>query len=125
MSADTSRESVERVANTMAAQNFSADAADLLLALLEERDALAAAMPSEGADAALAYAVEKTRAEKAEAELARVREALGAPVGEVSAPSGTLPYAHFVRWVDVGTLPPGTKLYAVPDAAIDAAKGKT
>src|SRR3990167_4420103 len=38
--------------------------------LRDERDALAAAMPSEGADAALAYAVEHSRAEAAEARLA-------------------------------------------------------
>jgi hypothetical protein len=39
-----------------------------LAAAEAERDALAAAMPSEGADAALAYAVEKSRANKAERE---------------------------------------------------------
>lgn len=47
-----------------------------LAAVTEERDALAAAMPSEGADAALAYAAEKTLREKAEAECERLREAL-------------------------------------------------
>jgi len=41
--------------------------------LTDERDALAAAMPSEGADAALAYAVEKSRAEKAEAALCEAK----------------------------------------------------
>lgn len=45
-----------------------------LAAVTEERDALAAAMPSEGADAALAYAAEKTLREKAEAECERLRE---------------------------------------------------
>lgn len=47
-----------------------------LAAVTEERDALAAAMPSEGADAALAYAAEKTLREKAEAECERLRDAL-------------------------------------------------
>jgi len=42
---------------------------DELAEVKKERDALAAAMPSEGADAALAYAAEHTRAEKAEAAL--------------------------------------------------------
>ena len=41
--------------------------------LENERDALAAAMPSEGADAALAYAVEKSRADRLQAEVERLQ----------------------------------------------------
>lgn len=46
------------------------EAADRIEQLQRERDALAAAMPSEGADAALAYAVEKSARERAEADAA-------------------------------------------------------
>lgn len=41
--------------------------------LEDERDSLAAAMPSEGSDAALAYAVEKSRADRLQAEVERLK----------------------------------------------------
>ena len=73
----------ERCAAIMAWQAKESDWPDFarqlereLAAVTEERDALAAAMPSEGADAALAYAAEKTLREKAEAECERLRHAV-------------------------------------------------
>lgn len=52
-------------------------AADAIASLRAERDALAAAMSTEQADVSLAYAAMKTRAERAEADAARLRPALG------------------------------------------------
>lgn len=47
-----------------------------------------------------------------------VKTLLGPPVGEVCAPNGSRPYAHFQRTGDVGELPVGAKLYAVTDDAL-------
>ena len=49
-------------------------------------------------------------------QLAAAQEALGKPVAWVVTASESIPYPHIERLVDIGTIPAGTKLYAIAAA---------